>query len=93
VLAVFAAGVLVGLCTVPCSGAIYLAVLGLLARQATYLSGLGYLVPYHVVFVAPLVAMLAVAAPARSPTASAGGSFTIARHARRGLASRQSAWG
>ena len=59
--AVFGAGVLVGLCTVPCSGAIYLAVLGLLASQTTYLAGLGYLVLYNLVFVAPLVAMLAVA--------------------------------
>ena len=59
--AVFTAGVLVGLCTVPCSGAIYLAVLGLLASRTTYLTGLGYLVLYNLVFVAPLVAMLAVA--------------------------------
>jgi cytochrome c biogenesis protein CcdA len=59
--AVFSAGVLVGLCTVPCSGAIYLAVLGLLATQATYGEGLGYLVLYNAIFVLPLVAMLAVA--------------------------------
>jgi cytochrome c-type biogenesis protein len=59
--AVFGAGILVGLCTVPCSGAIYLAVLGLLASQATFAAGLGYLVLYNVLFVLPLVAMLAIA--------------------------------
>jgi cytochrome c biogenesis protein CcdA len=59
--AVFGAGVLIGLCTVPCSGAIYLGVLGLLASQATFAQGLGYLVLYNLLFVLPLVAMLAVA--------------------------------
>ncbi len=59
--AVFAVGVLVGLCTVPCSGAIYLAVLGLLASQATFMKGLAYLVLYNLIFVLPLVALLAVA--------------------------------
>jgi hypothetical protein len=59
--AVFSAGILVGLCTVPCSGAIYRGVLGLLATQATYAEGLAYLVVYNAIFVLPLVAMLAVA--------------------------------
>ncbi len=59
--AVFAAGVLVGLCTVPCSGAIYLGVLALLATQTTYLEGFGYLVLYNAIFVLPLLAMLVVA--------------------------------
>ena len=59
--AVFTAGVLVGLCTVPCSGAIYLGVLGLLATQTTYTEGLAYLVLYNAIFVLPLVGMLAVA--------------------------------
>ena len=59
--AVLGAGVLVGLCTVPCSGAIYLGVLGLLATQATYTEGLAYLVLYNAIFILPLVAMLAVA--------------------------------
>src|SRR6266545_7805590 len=55
----FGAGVLVGLCTVPCSGSVYLAVLALLSTQATVLAGVGYLVLYNVVFVAPLVIILA----------------------------------
>jgi cytochrome c-type biogenesis protein len=57
----FGAGVLVGLCTVPCSGSVYLAVLALLSTQATVLAGVGYLVLYNVVFVAPLVIVLALA--------------------------------
>lgn len=57
----FGAGVLVGLCTVPCSGAIYLAVLALLATQATVISGLAYLVLYNLVFVLPLVVVLVLA--------------------------------
>lgn len=59
--AVFGAGLLMGLCTVPCSGAIYLAVLGLLASQATFSKGLAYLLLYNVLFVLPLVGLLAVA--------------------------------
>ncbi len=59
--ALFGAGMLVGLCTVPCAGAVYLAVLALLSTQATLLAGIGYLVLYNVVFVAPLVIMLALA--------------------------------
>jgi cytochrome c-type biogenesis protein len=59
--ALFGAGVLVGLCTVPCAGAVYLAVLALLSTQATALAGVGYLVLYNVVFVAPLVVILALA--------------------------------
>jgi cytochrome c-type biogenesis protein len=55
-------GFLIGLCTVPCSGAIYLGVLSLLALQSTALLGYGYLVLYNIVFVLPLVAILAVAA-------------------------------
>ncbi|MBI4307318.1 MAG: cytochrome c biogenesis protein CcdA [Chloroflexi bacterium] len=53
-----ALGGLVGLCTLPCSGGIYLAVLSLLGSQATYLQGVGYLALYNLMFVAPLVAIL-----------------------------------
>jgi len=54
-------GFLIGLCTVPCSGAVYLGVLSLLALQPTALLGYGYLVLYNAVFVAPLIAILAAA--------------------------------
>lgn len=54
----FGAGVLVGLCTVPCSGSIYLGVLALLSAQSTQVEGLAYLVLYNFVFVLPLFAIL-----------------------------------
>lgn len=54
-------GVLIGLCTVPCSGAVYLGVLSLLALQETAIVGYGYLVLYNVIFVLPLVVILAAA--------------------------------
>jgi len=54
-------GFLIGLCTVPCSGAVYLGVLSLLALQPTALLGYSYLVLYNVVFVLPLVVILIIA--------------------------------
>jgi cytochrome c-type biogenesis protein len=51
-------GFLVGICEFPCTGGVYVGVLGLLAAQTTYLAGLGYLVLYNVMFVLPLVAIL-----------------------------------
>lgn len=59
--ALVAGGVLIGLCTVPCSGAVYLAVLSLLAAQPSALAGFGYLVLYNAMFVLPLVATLLLA--------------------------------
>jgi cytochrome c biogenesis protein CcdA len=58
--AAVAAGFLVGLCTFPCSGGIYVAVIGLLAAQTTFWEGLGYLYLYNIAFVAPLVLILSV---------------------------------
>ncbi len=55
---VFGAGVLVGLCTVPCSGGIYLAVLGLLTLQSTLAEGIFYLLLYNLMLIMPLVAVL-----------------------------------
>lgn len=51
-------GFLVGLCTFPCSGGIYVAIVGLLAAKATYLQGVGYLGIYNLAFVAPLFIIL-----------------------------------
>src|SRR3972149_1525492 len=62
--ALIVGGFLIGLCTVPCSGAVYLGVLSLLALQPSALLGYGYLVLYNLVFVLPLLALL-VAASAR----------------------------
>ncbi len=57
-------GFLIGLCTVPCSGAVYLGVLSLLALQPSALMGYGFLVLYNFIFVLPLVIIL-IAASAR----------------------------
>jgi len=57
----FLLGGLVGLCEFPCTGGPYLMVLGLLHDQATYLKGFGYLALYNLVFVLPLVVILAIA--------------------------------
>ena len=54
------AGVAVGLCTFPCSGGIYVAILGFLASRTSFLEGLGYLYLYNLMFILPLVATLAV---------------------------------
>ncbi len=54
-------GILVGLCTVPCSGAVYLAVLSMLALQKSFVQSYMYLVLYNVMFVVPLLAILAAA--------------------------------
>ncbi len=51
-------GFLVGLCTFPCSGGIYVAIVGLLAAKTTYLQGVGYLGLYNLAFVAPLLVIL-----------------------------------
>ncbi len=59
--AAFLLGSLVGLCEFPCTGGPYLLALGLLHDQATYLKGAGYLVLYNLIFILPLVIILAVA--------------------------------
>ncbi len=62
--ALIVGGFLIGLCTVPCSGAVYLGVLSLLALQPTALLGYSYLLLYNVVFILPLAVIL-IAASAR----------------------------
>lgn len=57
----FLLGALVGLCEFPCTGGPYLMVLGLLHDQATYLTGVGYLLLYNLIFILPLVVILALA--------------------------------
>ncbi|TAL56408.1 MAG: hypothetical protein EPN86_02645, partial [Nanoarchaeota archaeon] len=57
----FLLGALVGLCEFPCTGGPYLMVLGLLHDQKTYLSGLGYLLLYNLIFILPLVIILFIA--------------------------------
>lgn len=57
----FLLGALVGLCEFPCTGGPYLMVIGLLHDQTTYLSGVGYLVFYNLVFILPLLVILFLA--------------------------------
>jgi len=58
----FLLGVLVGLCEFPCTGGPYLMILGLLHDKATFVSGLGYLAYYNLIFILPLLIMLLIAA-------------------------------
>ncbi len=57
----FLLGGLVGLCEFPCTGGPYLMVLGLLHDQGTYFAGVGYLLFYNLIFILPLVVILAIA--------------------------------
>jgi len=52
------AGVLVGICTVPCSGAIYLDIVAVLHASGGGLTGLALLALYNVAFILPLLALL-----------------------------------
>jgi cytochrome c biogenesis protein CcdA len=59
-----ALGALVGVCEFPCTGGPYLMVVGLLHDQATYYTGVSYLVLYNLVFILPLVLILLIASDA-----------------------------
>jgi cytochrome c biogenesis protein CcdA len=52
------AGVLVGICTVPCSGAIYLDVVAVLHASGGGLTGLALLALYNIAFIIPLLILL-----------------------------------
>lgn len=52
------AGVLVGICTVPCSGAIYLDIVAVLNASGGGPTGLALLALYNLAYIAPLVALL-----------------------------------
>ena len=60
-LALFGGGVLIGLCTVPCSGAVYLGVVALLGASGTLAAGLGGLALYNLAYITPLVGLLVLA--------------------------------
>lgn len=53
------AGLLVSLFEFPCTGGIYVAILGMLAAKTTQTKALIYLLVYNVAFVLPLIAILA----------------------------------
>lgn len=52
------AGVLVGICTVPCSGAIYLGIVAVLDASGGGATGLALLALYNLAYIAPLVVLL-----------------------------------
>jgi cytochrome c biogenesis protein CcdA len=51
-------GILVGLCTFPCSGGVYVSIITLLNAKTTLGWGVGYLALYNVLFVMPLIVIL-----------------------------------
>lgn len=52
------AGILVGICTVPCSGAIYLDIVAVLHASGGGATGLALLALYNIAFIVPLVVLL-----------------------------------
>ena len=54
-------GFLVGITEFPCSGAIYLAVIGLLSAKTTFMYGFLYLLLYNLMFVLPLIIIFIIA--------------------------------
>ena len=65
--AAFVLGVLVGIFELPCTGGIYLAILGLMSREMTLFEGLPYLLLYNIVFVLPLILIVLIIAFGVSP--------------------------
>ena len=59
------AGVLVGICTVPCSGAIYLGIVAVLNASGGGTTGLALLALYNIAYIVPLVILLAVVSDRR----------------------------
>lgn len=60
--AAFVLGILVGMFELPCTGGIYLAILSILSNRMTLYQGIPYLLLYNLVFIVPLVLILAVVA-------------------------------
>jgi len=81
-----AAGLLVGLCTFPCSGGVYVAILGLLASNTGFLEGLGYLYLYNGMYILPLLLVLAAVSNRRLALAAAGWERSHARLTKAALA-------
>jgi cytochrome c-type biogenesis protein len=60
--AVAIAAFLVGLCSIPCAGGLYVAVTSLLASKTTYFAGFLYLLLYNLMFILPLLILLLISA-------------------------------
>jgi len=65
--AAFVLGILVGIFELPCTGGIYLAILGMMSKTLTFSGGLPYLLLYNLIFVLPLIAILLIIAFGLSP--------------------------
>jgi cytochrome c biogenesis protein CcdA len=65
--AAFVLGILVGIFELPCTGGIYLAILGMMSKTLTFSEGLPYLLLYNLIFVLPLIAILLIVAYGLSP--------------------------
>lgn len=60
-LALFGGGILIGLCTVPCSGAVYLGIVALLSAGGSFGAGLAGLLLYNLAAITPLLVLLGLA--------------------------------
>ena len=60
-------GILVSLFELPCTGGVYLAILGLLSSKMTLLAGIPYLLLYNLIFILPLVVILLIVYKGISP--------------------------
>lgn len=58
--AAFILGILVGMFELPCTGGIYLAIISLISQKMTIMEGLPLLVLYNILFVVPLIVILAI---------------------------------
>ena len=54
-------GISVSAFELPCTGGVYIAIISLLAKEASRLSGVFYLAIYNIIFVSPLILILLVA--------------------------------
>jgi cytochrome c biogenesis protein CcdA len=63
----FILGILVGIFELPCTGGIYLAILGMMSKTLTFNEGLPYLLLYNFIFILPLIAILLVVAFGLAP--------------------------
>jgi cytochrome c biogenesis protein CcdA len=62
----FIGGFLVGLCTFPCSGGIYVAIIGMLTAQTAAVQGVFWMLWYNLIFVSPLFILLLLASNSKT---------------------------
>ena len=60
-------GILVSLFELPCTGGVYLAILGLLSSKMTMREGIPYLLLYNLIFILPLIVLLLIVYRGISP--------------------------